>query len=336
MIATFFKHDSLIDRSYILIKEGIIMRSARHQKKKRRLKRKFAFILFSLCLIFVAGFAYFYSQYQSAFSKSKDDSSLSQEAFDFDGKQDKYGNTNILLLGSDSRGEEHARTDTIMIAQYNSKHKSPKIVSIMRDSYVNIPGHGKQKINAAFAYGGPELLRQTIKENFDIDLQYYAILDFQGFIKAIDVAFPDGLKIDVEKDMSAKIGVTLNQGEQTLDGQHLLGYVRFRHDKIGDFGRVERQQQVIKAISDQLISVDGVTKLPKIMGTIAPFVNSNIGMTDTIGIGTDLLSGGSTNIKSLRIPVDGSFENLRVSGVGAVLDIDLEKNKEALHDFLDN
>ncbi|MED4455070.1 LCP family protein [Metabacillus fastidiosus] len=311
------------------------MRSARHQKKKRRLKRRAVFILFSLFTVCIAGAAYFYSQYKDAFLKSNDDTAIAQTEYDFDGKKDKYGNTNILLLGSDSRGEEHARTDTIMIAQYNSKNSKPKMVSIMRDSYVEIPGHGMNKINAAFAYGGPELLRQTLKENFDIDLQYYAILDFQGFVKMVDIAFPEGIEIDVEKRMSKKIGVTLEPGRQMLDGKELLGYVRFRQDAIGDFGRVDRQQQAIKAISDQIVSVDGITKLPKIVGAVSPFVNTNIGVTDTIGIGKDILSGGSINIESLRIPVDNGYENRRVDGVGAVLDIDLDKNKTALHEFLD-
>ncbi|WP_425481182.1 LCP family protein [Metabacillus lacus] len=266
--------------------------------------------------------------------QSASETELPAETYEFDGKKDKNGSTNILLLGSDSRGEEKARTDTIMIAQFNSKNNTQKIVSIMRDTYVDIPGHGKNKINAAYAYGGPELLRKTIKQNFDVDLQYYTIVDFVGFQKAIDTAFPDGVEVNVEKRMSKNIGVTLEPGKQKLDGAHLLGYVRFRGDAVGDFGRVDRQQEVMKALADQLISVQGVTKIPKMAGVITPYVNTNLKTTDIVFMGTDALTGGAGNIDSLRIPVDGSFENKRYSGAGAVLDINTEKNKQALKEFL--
>ncbi len=167
------------------------------------------------------------------------------------------------MLGSDARGNETSRADTIMIIHYNETRGTYKLTSIMRDSYVRIPGHGKHKINSAFAYGGPELMRQTIKENFNIDLQYFAIVDFQGFVQLIDEAFPNGVEINVEKKMSAYIDVTLEPGLQRLDGEHLLGYVRFRHDAIGDFGRVKRQQQAVQAIGDQISTLQTIPKLPK-------------------------------------------------------------------------
>lgn len=86
-----------------------------------------------------------------------------------------------------------------MIAHYNEDKGTYKLTSIMRDSYVDIPGHGSHKINQAFRLGGPELMRKTIKENFDIDLQYFTIVDFEGFVQLIDEAFPNGVEINVEK-----------------------------------------------------------------------------------------------------------------------------------------
>jgi LCP family protein required for cell wall assembly len=204
----------------------------------------------------------------------------------------------------------------------------------MRDTYIGIPGHGSNKINTAFALGGPELLRQTIKENFDVDLEHYAIVDFQGFVQLIDTAFPNGVEVDVEKRMSANIDVTIEPGLQRLDGEHLLGYVRFRHDAVGDFGRVERQQKVIKEVGSQLASIQTVPKLPKLIGVVAPYINTNMGAGDMVYIGRGFISRESRNIDSLRIPVDQSYENQRISGAGAVLAIDLEKNKQALKDFL--
>lgn len=95
----------------------------------------------------------------------------------------------------------------------------------MRDSYVPIPGHGTHKINAAFADGGPELLRQTIQQDFGVNIQYYAIIDFQGFVHVIDAAFPNGVLVNVPEEMSQNIGVSLHPGLQRLNGKQMLGYV---------------------------------------------------------------------------------------------------------------
>ncbi|MGZ4159383.1 MAG: LCP family protein [Neobacillus sp.] len=311
------------------------MRSEKHHIKKKR--RWVSVLLVFLVLIGgTAGYAYY--QYKQGIAQSlKKVNKTNKENkvnYTFEGKKDQYGDTNILLLGSDARGNENSRADTIMIAHYNETRGTYKLTSIMRDSYVNIPGHGKHKINSAFAYGGPELLRQTIKENFDIDLQYYVIADFQGFVQLIDEAFPNGVEINVEKKMSEYIGVTLEPGLQRLDGEHLLGYVRFRHDAIGDFGRVKRQQEAIKAVGNQLKSFETIPKLPKLIGVITPFINTNMDTTDMLFMAKDFFSKNKGNVETLRIPVDNSFTEPRIKGEGAVLEINLEKNKEALQQFI--
>lgn len=301
--------------------------------KKRKRKFRFRGILFLIVFVLLGTLAYSYYQYKQGVSQSNEQAPKQVE-YEFNGDKDQYGGTNILLLGSDSRGEEHSRADTIMIAHYHEDKGTFKVTSIMRDTYVKIPDHGYNKINSAFAFGGPDLLRQTIKDNFDIDLQYYAIVDFQGFVHLIDEAFPKGVKVDVEKKMSEHIGVTLEPGEQYLDGEHLLGYVRFRHDAIGDFGRVERQQKVIKEVADQLTSIQKIPKLPKLVGVVKPFVNTNLNTTNILFMGKDFLSGDRGEIQTERIPVEGSYENRRIDGIGDVLWIDEEANKEALHEFI--
>lgn len=312
--------------------DGLTMRNERNHKQSRR-KWKIALLIFILLILAVSGYAYY--QYKQGVSQSlKKVDKKDQTVYSFEGKKDQYGDTNILLLGSDRRGNEPSRSDTIMIASYNENKGAFKLASVMRDSYVRIPGHGKHKINSAFAYGGPELMRQTIKENFDVDLQYYVIVDFQGFVQLIDEAFPNGVKINVEKKMSTNIGVTLNPGPQTLDGKHLLGYVRFRHDAIGDFGRVKRQQKVMKLLSGQLKSVKTIPKLPKLMGVITPYVNTNMDTADILFMAKDYLTSGKGDVATLRIPVENSFTEPRISGEGDILDIDLEKNRQALDQFL--
>lgn len=303
-----------------------------HSKKQKKKKKwKTVFLLFLTLLIGVAGYSFY--QYKQGVSESEQKLEVEKEVYTFNGERDQYGGTNILLIGSDARGNEKSRADTIMIAHYHSDKKTFKLTSIMRDTYVDIPGHGKNKINSAFAFGGPELLRQTIKENFDLDLQYYSIVDFQGFVQLIDEAFPEGVEVNVEKRMSEGIDVTLEPGVQKLDGEHLLGYVRFRQDAVGDFGRVERQQETMKNIAGELTSLQTIPKLPKLIGVVTPFVNTNLEATDMIGIGTDFITKQGS-LDTLRIPVEGSYQDKRISGVGAVLSIDFEQNKTAINQFL--
>ncbi|MBS4214561.1 LCP family protein [Neobacillus rhizophilus] len=307
----------------------------RMQRRKKRVKWTRIILLILLLMIGSVG-AYATYQYKQGVSlaeggKFKDDT---KKAKAFQGEDVKFGRINVLLLGSDSRGEEHARTDSIMIAHYDQDTHQSKLISIMRDTYVNIPGHGKQKINAAYAYGGPELLRQTIKENFDIDLNYYAIVDFEGFSKIADIIAPDGIEVDVPSKMSYGIGTTIEPGKQTLHGDKLLGYVRFRHDKLSDFGRVQRQQEVIGKLKDQAMNVGSILKLPKMLGVINPYVDTNLDTPTLLSLGKDLLTNQSNDIKTMRIPVDGSYTNKQFNNVGAVLSINLEQNESALNDFL--
>lgn len=312
------------------------MRSDKYKQKKHKKKKWKSFVLI-LFIIFFGLIGYSYFQYKQGVSQSVEKENIApQKEYEFHGEKDQYGGTNILLLGSDARGNERSRADTIMIAQYHPKKGTYKVISIMRDIYVDIPGHGKNKINAALAFGGPELLRETIKENFGIDIKYYSIVDFKGFVHLIDEAFPQGVEIEVEKAMSARIGVSLQPGLQRLDGEHLLGYVRFRHDAASDFGRVERQQKTIKEVASQFKSMQTIAKLPKLVGVMTPFINTNMDTADILYIGKDFITKDVKDIGTLRVPVEGSFTIDNVSGAGDVLLIDLEKNKQALQEFLAN
>lgn len=109
---------------------------------------------------------------------------------------------NVALIGSDARSkDENGRSDSLMVAQYDQKTQQAKLISIMRDSYVDIPGYGMDKINAAYSYGGIDLLNQTLKENFKFEAPYYASITFQDFIDCVNELFPDGVKIDAEKSL---------------------------------------------------------------------------------------------------------------------------------------
>lgn len=305
--------------------------------KKKKVKKKRVFKILSIFLLIIVGLTgYIFYQYYEGLKTASEGIDSNSESEDFNGAEidNKMGKINVLLLGVDSRGEEKSRTDTIMIAQYDPKNKTAKLVSIMRDIYVEIPGYDNYKVNTAYYLGGAELLRQTLKENLDLDLHYYALVDFKGFEKVVDTLSPNGIEMDVEKSMSKNIGVTLEPGLQQLNGKELLGYARYRHDAQGDFGRVERQQKVINALKDELISVNGVTKLPKLVGTVQPFINTNIGGSEMIGLLKDFLLNTPENIETMRIPIDDSYTDANYSHAGAVLEIDMEKNTQALEEFL--
>jgi LCP family protein required for cell wall assembly len=307
---------------------------SRIKTKKRRKSRKRK-LLVSLFIIIIALIGYSVFQYYQGVNQTAESDRLKMDNVKFNGQKDKYGRTNVLLLGVDARGgQTKSRTDSIMIAQYDPNNKTVKLVSIMRDIFADIPGYKPYKINTAYFFGGPELLRQTIKQNLGIDVQYYAIIDFNGFVKVIDTLAPDGIEVNVPHDMSKNIGVTLHKGTQKLHGKELLGFSRFRHDSQGDFGRVARQQEVLKAIKSQVLSINGITKAPKLLGTIAPYVATNMTTSDRLGILSDFMLHPGMKIKSMTVPVKGSYQNARSSYDGDILEIDKEKNRQALSAFL--
>ncbi|WLR51577.1 LCP family protein [Bacillus tianshenii] len=323
------------------------MSSSRIVRRKVRKKKKKSKVLFFFLLLFAVVLGYGVYEFQAGQNLAAENGSLlpggtdKEDLEEFNGAVNNMGKVNILLLGADGKGDAKGRTDTIMIAQYDPKTNKAKIASIMRDSYVSIPGHGQNKINAALPMGGPELVRQTIKENFGIDTEYYAMVNFDGFTEIVDEVAPKGVKIDVEKDMqytdrAGGLFIDLKEGEQKLDGEQLLHYARFRHDAESDFGRVRRQQQVIQAVKDEIVSVKGALKLPRMLGMIDPYIETNISKTAMLGLGKDFFLNTPENIDTMRVPVDGSFGDSYVGHAGSVLTLDKEQNAEALQEFFND
>ena len=304
-------------------------RERRYKKKKLRKGRVF---IITLLLLTVSIVAYGYSQYQAGLKMAEDAAPVVEiEEFVPD---DKDGETvNYLLLGVDSRGEEKSRTDTMMLVSWQKKTDDIKLVSFMRDIYADIPDYGRSRLNTAFYVGGVQLTKDTITEMFDVPIHHYAIIDFKSFESLIDILAPGGVEIDVEKDMSTLIGVSLKQGVHKLNGKELLGYARFRHDVQGDFGRVERQQKVIEALKNELLSLGNSKNLPKLVGAAQGYVTTDVSSADQLKTVLSMAVGG-INVSKMTIPAQGTYTDLRVSGLGAVLDIDEEANKQLLHDFL--
>ncbi|WP_037985573.1 LCP family protein [Thalassobacillus devorans] len=311
----------------------------RNRKKRRKRKAFIAvFLLFLIIGIGISSYEYMAGK-RDAMGETEGELENNEFKHEFQGVDNKDGKTTVLMLGVDKRSnKETMRTDTIMIAQYDPEENEAKLASLMRDTYVDIPGYGYNKLNAAFAFGGPELLRQTIKKNFGIETEYYSIVDFDGFKQIVDTVAPEGIEVDVEKKMYHKDNtgtINLEPGTQKLNGEELLGYARYRGDASSDFGRVKRQQEVIQLMKDKLVSAKGLLKVPRLIGTIQPYVDTNIDSGKMVGLAKDFIFNAPDNIETLRIPVEGSYWNERYSHAGAVLAHDEQKNREALQKFFE-
>jgi LCP family protein required for cell wall assembly len=191
---------------------------------------------------------------------------------------------NILILGLDDCDPEYPgsprRSDTMMVASINPNDNTVNILSIPRDSRVGIPGKsGSDKITHAFAYGGAKLAVRTVEDNFNIPINYSIVIDWKAFIKVVDIL--GGVDINVEQDMNYEdpyenLSIHLHKGYQHLNGEQAGQYVRFRHDELGDIGRVQRQELFIKALTGQLLRTGTILKLPVLVTTISQYIQTDM------------------------------------------------------------
>jgi len=303
------------------------------RRKRRRKKRvRLRGIIFLLMVALIAVGAYAFIQFKSGVSLAEENTEQEPVAFNGDAANGDY--ENILVLGVDSRGEEKSRTDTMMLVTHDKVNGEIKLTSFMRDIYADIPGYQSYKLNTAFYLGGVDLLADTLRNMFGVEIHHFALIDFNSFESLVDVAAPNGVEIDVEKAMSKNIGVSLEPGVQNLNGKELLGYARFRADDEGDFGRVRRQQQVIAGMKDELISVSAIPKYPKLAGALQGYVQTDMPLTDQVKLATQLATGGSGEVGRLTLPVENSYSYGSYSHAGSVLDINVEQNRQALSEYL--
>ena len=257
---------------------------------------------------------------------------------------------NFLLIGVEEiKGARN--TDSLMIATMNTKTKSLKLTSIMRDLYVDIPGYSKNRINSVYSKGGIDLLYETIKLNFGIEIDGYCMVNFEAFEQIVDII--GGIEITLtEKEaeylrktnyISKKENRKVVAGKQLMNGNQVLGYCRVRKVSTGtennDFGRTQRHRIVLQAIYDKLKSKN-IVSLVRIMNKIL----------NEVEIKTDIsnktfkycleqaVSFKVKDIQTLRIPKDGTYENATVkigSRKAAVLMAkDWEATREYIYDFI--
>ena len=304
-------------------------RRSQRPRKRRFRKGRALFTLLLLCVIMVA--VYSVMQYRSGLELASG-TKVAQE--DFTGDKVVGNIENYLLLGIDTRGEEKSRTDTMMLLSWNKDTNDIKLVSFMRDIYADIPNHQSYKLNTAYYLGGVQLLKDTLGNMFGLPIHHYALIDFKNFESLVDILAPNGVEIEVEKDMSEKIGVTLTQGVHNLNGQELLGYARFRQDAEGDFGRVARQQKVIEALKNEILAPRNILNLPKFVGAAQGYITTDYSTTGEILQVVKMLSKGKVTIEKATVPIEGSYSFKNFSHAGSSIVIDKEMNKDFLREFL--
>lgn len=266
------------------------------KKGKKKKKNRFSRVIFIILLVLFAvlfgwvGYvgAYLYPMFVDPVSDEEQAEPITekqQEAFD-------SGQLTVLLMGSDRReGDETSRSDTLMVAFVDLYKNEIRLLSMPRDTYVTIPGTGEQtKVNHAYAYGGVELTKQTLQENFGIECDYYMDVDFQGFIDIIDAL--GGVTVNVPRDMYYPAeGIDLEKGIQDLDGDKALQFCRFRGDARGDLGRIERQQAFLVALKESMFSAGTFLKIPELCSAILDNVQTDFSGTQILQIAMSLKNG---------------------------------------------
>lgn len=213
----------------------------------------------------------------------------------------------IMIMGVDERADDVGRSDTLMIATLDPDKNQAALLSVPRDTRVKIKGHGFDKINAAYAYGGRKLTQETIESLLNTHIDHYIKINVHGFTKIIDAL--GGIDIDVEKRMyyedpwddDGGLYIDLQPGMQHMDGKTAITYVRYR-DEEGDIGRIKRQQNFMKAVMDKLVSPTIIPKLPAIVSAVSDSVETDMSVSEILSFLGTLQDAKDNGLKSEMLP----------------------------------
>ena len=239
---------------------------------------------------------------------------------------------NIMLIGQDRLpGEGRTRSDTMILISVNKKTKEMTMTSFMRDMYVEIPGYDKNKMNATYAFGGMKLLNKTLEMNFGVHVDGNVEVDFDGFTKVIDMV--GGIDVNLSAAEAAylnKFGHEAQAGMNHLDGAAALMYARDRTSGGSDFGRTQRQRNVINLIFKKCKNMN-LVQLNNLLTKVLPMVTTDMSNKEILNYAADIfpmLSGAE--IKTQRIPADGTYEYGYSDKGRSVLFVDFKANRDIL------
>ncbi|NEU04520.1 MULTISPECIES: LCP family protein [Clostridium] len=257
------------------------------------------------------------------------------------------GIVNIAVFGIDNRSiNENGRSDAMLILTLDTTRNKIKLSSLMRDSYVNIDGHGYEKLNHAYAYGGPLLAVKTINQTFNLDIENYITVNFESVIDIIDYFGGVNLTITEEErnlinnyqyeaaEITGKPIQPLNSsGEVTLTGIQALSYTRIREIGNGDFERTERQREVCELLIEKALNM-GLTDIPGAISSLAEMVTTSLSKSEMLTLGKSALNSISS-FDEQRFPLDGYCDRKVVNGVW-YLSFDEAETAKQIHDYIYN
>ncbi|XTR38458.1 LCP family protein [Paraclostridium tenue] len=318
--------------------------------------KKYCIILsISVAIISTISNVYALNSYREVTNKSNENmiqSNNDKQEKKIDSSKKNKGVSNILLIGIDSKNFDNVgRSDAMMILTIDDKNKSIKLTSLVRDTLVNIPGHGYEKLTHAYAYGGAKLLLDTIEQNFKISIKDYAAVNFNSFIDLVDVL--GGVEVNVkEKEIDHLNDVIVNSfntsnkeaeepqfirsdGKQLLNGYQALAYARIRKvDSI--YERDTRQREVLKSIADKLVELP-ITNYPKVIKKILPYVDVNISMSKLINLAITSKEIYNYELKQMEFPLEDYRESGRLAKDNSfVVKWNKTENLKKLDDFIYN
>lgn len=278
---------------------------AKTNKKKKRAKKKNIFISVVVVLaVILFAFNVWYHNFNSLVPERgnlPEDMIVSRDRI------------NLLFVGADDNNEEmpdSGRADAIIVASINFKEPHLFLLSIPRDTLVDIEGYGEDKINHSFSEGGIELTKSTVENLLHIPIDYYALTDFSGFKDIVDIL--GGVEIDVDKRMYYRTYdgmIDIEKGLQRLDGEKALQYVRYRHDALGDITRVERQQNFLIALASEALAPENITKLPEVASKLMDSLDTDLSSGQVVKLAKLLKSMDSSMMESVTLP--GDFSSIK-------------------------
>lgn len=295
-------------------------RSLKFKKKKTGRKKWFYWIVAPLLVLLIAGggyATYLYNKAESTMTNSYKPVERTTKKREVK-VNPEFDNITVLFAGldeSDKRGTPALRTDALMLATFNQKQKSVKLLSIPRDTYVYIPSKGREdKINHAYGKGGITSTMETVEELLDIPVDYYVKMNFEAFIDVVEAL--GGIDVNVTKaidEMDSKDrhhAIQLQPGFQTLNGEEALAYARTR--KIdSDIERGKRQQEVIKAIISKTSSAKSITKYGNVIEAVGENMETDLSFNEMKSFLEYATAGNQLNVESLSL--EGS--NSTISGI---------------------
>lgn len=310
-------------------------------KEKKKPMSKWKKVLLIILVVVLALLAWWYIMVVNVYQK------MNYEKSDdiIEGAMKEDGVINVLLIGNDSRENgEDGRSDAMILVSISEKTKKIYMTSLLRDMYVEIPGHDGNRLNAAYSYGGPALLCETIEQNFDIEINRYAIVNFQAFASLVDAV--GGVDLELTNEEVQWVNAYLNEynllenreittdyldtslsGVIHLNGPQALAYCRNRY--IGtDFGRTQRQRNVLSAIAKKL-PLAMATNSSEVIEGLFPNLTTNIKQTEVYRLSLNAAKYLTYDMEQMAIPADGTYSNATIRKM-MVLQVDFEANKKII------